>query len=530
MNRPSSLLLVFVLALAGCGDTSDPSAPQVLHRGTGEEPESLDIHKSNSTEAGHVQRDLAEGLVGYSPTGELVPAVASEWTVSDDGTEYRFSLRPEARWSNGEPLTAEDFVYSYRRLVDPATAALYTQSIQSVENATAILAGEAPVDSLGVEASDVHTLVIRLERPTPYFLSLLAHSSMFPVHAPSIATHGDRYARPGNLVSNGAYRLAAWEVGSYIALERNEHYWDDANTSIDRVRHYVTPEPMAELNRYRAGELHVTRTIPPGMFAEMQRDRPDEVRVSPALGVYYYGFNLSLDKYAGNPKLREALSMAIDRETIVEMIGRGEEPAYSWVPPGTAGFDGQVYSWADMSAAERHREAEQLFEEAGYGPGNLPAVEIHYNTHQTHRQIAVAIQSMWKDVLGVEAELINQDFQVLVSNIQGNSTDVFRLNWSADYNDPHSFLEVFETGNSSNFVGYEDPEYDDLMARAERQTDPERRKIYLEEAERRMLRNYPVIPLYFYINRNMVSPAVSGWEDNVLNYHYSRHLSLADNK
>ena len=312
MCRLPSLLLVLGLLFAGCGGAGDPPEVSILHRGSG------------------------EGLVGYSPDGALVPGVATGFTISDDGTEYRFDLRPDARWSNGDPLTAGDFVGSYQRLADPSTAALYTQSIQPVLNAARILAGDAPVDALGVEAVGARTLVIRLEQPTPYFLSLLAHPSMFPVHLPSVEQHGDRYARPGNLVSNGAYRLAAWEVGSYIELERNTHYWDDASTRIDRVRHYVTPEPMVELNRYLAGELHVTRTIPPGMFAELQQERPGEVRVSPALGVYYYGFNLSLPKYRDAPKLRQALSMAIDREAITDKVLRtGEIPAYSFVPPNT---------------------------------------------------------------------------------------------------------------------------------------------------------------------------------------------------
>jgi oligopeptide transport system substrate-binding protein len=524
-----TILLVFFLSLAACGGADSDVAESVLHRGGGEEPESLDIHKSNSTEAGHVQRDLGEGLVGYTPEGELVPAAAESWTISDDGREYRFRIRAAARWSSGDPLTAADFLYSYRRLVDPATAALYTQSIESVANASAILRGEAEVATLGVSASGPQELVITLAQPTPYFLALLAHPSMFPVHMPSVEAHGDRHARPGNLVSNGAYRLADWQLGSYVEIERNEYYWDNANTAIDRVRHYVTPEPMTELNRYRAGELHITRTIPPEMFQEMLDERPDEVRVSPALGVYFYGFNLTNPQYANNPKLRQALSMAIDRESIVKITGRGEQVAYSWVPPGTSNFDAQEYSWADLLVEERHRRARQLFEEAGFGPDNLPDVEVRYNTHETHRQIAAAIQSMWKEVLGVEADLVNEDFQVLLSNVQEKNTNVFRLNWNGDYNDAQNFLTMFESDTTTNFFGYADEEFDELMDTAATQTNPDRRKLYLEEAERRMLLDYPVIPIYFYINRSMVSPAVDGWGDNVLNYHYSRHLSLNGN-
>ena len=301
-------------------------------------------------------------------------------------------------------VTADDFVFSYRRLVDPATAAIYTQSIRSVANADAILAGQADVTSLGVQSNGPNKLIVDLEQPTPYFLSLLAHPSMFPLHPPSVQEHGDRHARPGNLVSNGAYRLVAWEVGSYIELERNEYFWDDANTSIDRVRHHITPEPMAELNRYRAGELHITRTIPPEMFAEMQRERPDEVRVSAALNVYYYGFNLSVEQYANNPKLRQAMSMAIDREAIVKLIGRGEQVAYSWVPPGTAGFEPQIYSWADLTGRRTATGRRNSFSRKRGSVRTTRPRSRFTTTHTrpTHRSPRL-IQSMWLDVLGIEA-------------------------------------------------------------------------------------------------------------------------------
>jgi len=369
--------LLLCLSLAACGDRgARDESDQVLHRGNGEEPESLDVHKSTSTEAGHVQRDIGEGLVGYTPDGEIRPAAAAAWTLSDDGTVYTFSLRPEGRWSNGDPVTAQDFVFSYRRLVDPATAALYTDSVNAVVNAAAILSGDALPDTLGVEATGDHELQITLTQPVPYFVDLLAHPSMFPVHPPSVEALGDRFARPGNLVSNGAYRLAAWAVGSYIELERNEHYWDNANTSIDRVRHYVTPQPDGELNRYRAGELDITRAIPPELFKQMLKERPDEVRVSPALGVYYFGFNMENERFSDNPKLRQALSMAVDREAIVSLLDRGETPAYRWVPNGTKNYDPQGYSWGDLPADERKRRGLQLYEEGGFGKENAHEVSI----------------------------------------------------------------------------------------------------------------------------------------------------------
>ncbi|HEX2139347.1 MAG TPA: peptide ABC transporter substrate-binding protein, partial [Woeseiaceae bacterium] len=382
--------------LGACGGPDRELAAQnVLRRGLGAEPESLDPHKSRSMEAGDVQRDLGEGLTGYSADGKLEPRAAERWTVSDDGTTYTFWLRPEARWSNGDPVRASDFVYSFRRLVDPATAAFYSQSIIDVENAPAIVAGELPPPELGVSAPGELELRVQLEKPTPYFLALLTHPSTFPVHRASIEK-GETYARPGNFVTNGAYRLVAWELGSYIELARNDHYWDNADTAIDRVRWHVTPEPQVELNRYRAGELDVTDSIPPEAFSRMRAERPDEVRVSPYLAVYYYGLNLSQPPFEGNRLLRQALSMAIDREVLAEKImGRGEAPAYSWVPPGVDNYEAPLFPYAGLANEERHAAARNAYEQAGYSRENPARIEIRYNTSETHQRIALAVQSMW---------------------------------------------------------------------------------------------------------------------------------------
>lgn len=487
------------------------------------------MHKAVSTEAGDVQRDLGEGLLGVTPDGELRAAAAERWAVSDDGLKYTFWLRPTARWSNGEPVTAEDFVYSFRRLVDPATAAIYVDSVVDIENADAIIAGGLAPEALGVLAADQHELKIRLKHAVPYFLSLLTHPSTFPIHRGSVELHGSAHARAGNLVSNGAYKLQDWQIGSHIDLARNEHYWNNAETAIDRVIHYVTPEPMAELNRFRADELDTTRTIPPESFVQMKEERPDEVRTSPSLAVYYYGFNMTKPEFADNPKLRQALSMAIDRETIAnEVMGRGETAAYGWVPDGTANYEPRRFSYADLPRAERHQTARQLFREAGYGEDNPLTIELRYNTSNTHQRIAASVQAMWKAVLGVETTLINEQFQVLLANIeQKDVTEVFRLNWSGEYNDAHTFLSMLESDNPSNLTAYQSAEYDSLMDRAAAQTDPDRRKVFLAEAEGFMLSDHPLIPLYFYVNKSMVSKRIEGWEDNVLNYHYSQHLRLA---
>ncbi len=516
------------LLLVACGGPErDAAAANVLHRGLGAEPESLDPHRSRSMEAGDVQRDIGEGLTGYSAEGVLEPRAAERWEVSEDGRTYTFWLRPEARWSNGESVTASDFVYSFRRLVNPRTAAFYSESVIDVKNARAIVAGELAPAELGVSAPDEFLLVVELEAPVPYFLALLTHPSMFPVHRASIES-GKNYARPGNFVTNGAYRLVAWELGSYIELARNAYYWNDADTAIDRVRWYLTPEPQVELNRYRAGELDITDSVPAEMFSRVREERPNELKVSPYLAVYYYGLNLDRPPFRGQPLLRQALSMAIDREVLAErIIGRGEQPAYSWVPPGVDNYEAPRFPYADLSAEERRAAAKDLYQQAGYGAGNPAQVEIRYNTSELHQRIALAVQSMWRDVLGVETTLVNEEFQVLLSNMQAREvTEVFRSSWTGDYNDAHAFLQVLASGSPTNMTGYASEEYDSLLRRAARQTDPGLRRLYLEEAERVLLADHPVIPLYFYVSKHLVSPRVAGWRDNVLDYHYSQHLNL----
>ncbi len=526
-----SVLLCIAVLVSACGGAQDAARESVLNRGLGAEPESLDVHKARTNQAGDVQRDLGEGLTAYTADGELVLAAAERYELSEDGLQYTFWLQPEGRWSNGDRVTAEDFVFGFRRLVDPQTAAFYAeQSLGAVVNASEIIAGEKPVDELGVEAIDELQLRITLNYPVPYFLALLTHPSTFPLHRPSVELHGDVHARPGNFVSNGAYRLEHWEVGSYIDVVRNEHYRLNGETAIDRVRHHITPEDTVELNRYRAGELEITANVPSESFELMKQERPDELKVSPYLAVYYYGFNLTRSPFKDNPKLRQALSMAIDRETIAESVtGRGETPAYGWVPPGTNDYEPREFLYADMTREERHAKARELYREAGYSEANPLRIEIRYNTAEAHRRIVLAVQAMWRDVLGVEATPINEEYQVLLQNIRMQQvTQVFRSSWTGDYNDAHTFLSLMESDNPSNLTGYNNPEYDELMDKAANQTDPALRQVYLEEAERLLLSDHPVIPLYFYVNKNMVSPRVQGWGDNVLNYHYSQHLSLSD--
>lgn len=507
------MLLLALTVFSACGGESGSAPGSVLNRGIVIDPETLDAHKARSDQAADVLRDIGEGLVSYSANGELVPGVATEWAVSDDGLTYTFHLRPEAKWSNGEAVTAKHFVFAFERLVDPKTAAFYAQLLG---------------DIAGLEVPDDHTLVIKLSQPTAYLISLLTHPATFPMHPGSIEEHGDSFARPGNLVSNGAYVLADWVPGSMLTLKRNPHYWNDAATSIDEVRHHIITQDTTELARYRAGEIDVTGTVPPDSFKQVREEFGDQLRASPRLGIYYYGFNLTKPMFKDEPELRQALSMAIDRELLVQKItARGETPAYSWVPPGVDNYTPPTFSYATLSQQERNQIARRLYEKAGYSEEKPLRFELRYNTSDTQKRVALAIQSMWADVLGAEATLVNEEFQVLLANIQAREvTEVFRLSWTGNYNDAHTFLNNLRSANAANMPGYKSEEYDSLMQRASEQVDTGRRRLYLEEAERSMLADHPVIPIYFYVNKHLVSPRVEGWGDNVLDYHYSSHLSL----
>ena len=524
------LLLAVAIVASACTEPGNVG-PQVstLHRGLSSDPESIDPHKARSTQAAEVLRDIGEGLVGYSATGTLVGAAAESWTISDDGLTYTFRIRDNARWSNGDPVTADDFVFSLRRLVDPATAAFYGQAVAAIVNADKILRGEAAPSELGVTATDRNTLVITLQQPTPYMLSLLTHPSTFPVHAGSLAEHGNEFTRPENLLSNGAYKLAAWEPSSVLHLARNSQYWNNAETSIDAVSYHILTQEMTELNRFRAGEIDITSSIPPDSFAQVREQYAGQMHIAPYLGVYYYGYNLSKPPFAANASLRQALSMAIDRETLVEKVtGRGETPAYSWVPPGVDNYEPIRFSYAGLSQEERNAAARRLYREAGYSE-QLPAeIELRYNTSDTQQRIALAVQAMWAEVLGVRTTLVNEEFQVLLANIrEAEVTQVFRSSWIGDYNDAHTFLNIFEAGNPSNMTRFENAQFDKLMREAAAQVTPLNRRLYLEEAERVLLSEHPVIPLYFFVSKHLVSSRVQGWGDNVLDYHYSQHLSLA---
>lgn len=541
--RPRSLagcliwLWIAALLLAGCGagtDTADslqaPVAidPMTLRRGNGPEPDTLDPQRARTDSALNILRDLFEGLTAVGADGEPTAAAAEFWTISEDGLEYVFRLRPGLSWSNGDGLTAADFVAGMQRLVDPGTASQYAQIFGPVLNADAIIRGNLPSGELGVSAADERTVVIRLAHPAPYVLGLLAHPSTFPVHRASLEKFGAEYARPGRLVSNGAFVLTDWVVGSHVAARRNEQYWDNAQTRLERVHYLHQADAATEFRQYRAGQLDISYVVPPQQFRWIKENLADELHVSPQLSVYYYGFNLARPPFAGNPGLRRALSLAIDRERLTRSVtGLGEAPAYGWVPPGVANYTSQSFDYSDWSYDERVREARELYRAAGYSDGEPLQVEIRYNSGEVHNRLAVAIAAMWKESLGVESSLYAEEFRALLQSIQaGTETQVFRSSWIGDFNDAYTFAQLLQSNFGINLTGYSNARYDELLAEATRQADTARRRALLEEAERLMLAEHPLLPLYFYVNKHLVKPYVRGWSSNVMNVFYSKDLAL----
>jgi ABC-type oligopeptide transport system substrate-binding subunit len=522
--------LVAVVLL--CAPALAAAAPTVLRIGNGPEVESLDPHRARSLSAANVLRDLYEGLTSEEPNGDVATGAADSWEISADGREYLFHLRADALWSNGDPVTAEDFVAGLRRSVDPATGSQYSQMLAPIENAEAISSGKLPPDQLGVAVVDARTLRLRLKSPTPYFLGVLSHSSTYPIHRPSLARHGERFARAGNLVGNGAYRLSEWVVHGHLALERNRRYWNDAATSVDRIVYYPTEDLASEFKRYRAGELDITNAVPGAQVPWIRRHIPHEYRVAPALGLYFYGLNLTRPPLQDQPKLRTALSLALDREVIAhKVLGSGERPAYSWVPPGAAGFAPQRPAWADWPKAQRLAEAQRLYAEAGYSGRKPLQLEIRYNTYDDHKKIATVIAAMWKQSLGAQITLVNEEWQVFAQNRRARKlTQVFRASWFSDYLDAFSFLDILRSGHGLNDSGYSNPAYDALLERIASEGDNAQRLALMAQAERTMLEDQPVLPIYFYVSKHLVKPWVSGWQDNVMDHHYVKDLKIAPHR
>ncbi|MEZ5497865.1 MAG: peptide ABC transporter substrate-binding protein [Steroidobacteraceae bacterium] len=527
--------LLLQSACSGGGQSAQPGAEaapaggagasKILLRGIGNEPDSLDTQRARTFEAHTVLRDICEPLLTLDASGAPVPGAAARWQVSDDGKTYVFELRPRLRWSNGDAVLAADFVAGLQRLVDPAVASAYAEVIAVVRNALPIVAGRESVQALGVRALDERHVEIDLETPAAYLTALLSHPSTCPVHRATLAKNGDVAFKPGVAVGNGAFVLREWVQGSYILLERNANYWNAAATQLDAVRYIIGTDDNAEFNRYRAGALHITGSLPRNRIDEVRRDYANDLHQHAQLGTYFLAFSLDREPFRDRPGIRRALSMTLDRERITESVTRaGELPAYGWVPPGVHDYDSQSFDYRDWPASRRLAEARRLLREAGFGPSRPLRFTLLYNNGDMHARLAVAAASMWKEALGAEVSLRGMEFKALMNEVDIRAADMFRLAWIGDYNDAWSFLQYFNSSFGVNLTRYGNPAYDALLARAA--NEPAGRRALLEQAERMLLADHPLIPVYFYVNKHLVRPEVRGWYDNVMDVCYSKDLSL----
>ena len=495
-----------------------PASGAELRRGLGPEPDSLHIHEAQGLSAIQLLRELREGLVTFDAAGEPVPGMAESWDLSPDGRQYRFRLRGDARWSDGTPVVAEDFVRGWRQALAPATAARTAALLDPVAGAAEVLAGKADPGSLGARAPAPDVLEVTLTRPTPWFLELLAHPVSFPLHPGSAAAGRDDAV-------NGVFVLAERVPGGHLRLEPNPHHPDRDGLALDAVTWYPIEDAGSELSRYRAGELDITETIPAGRHDWLAEHHADALRVSPYLGSFWLGLNLQRPPLAGNPDLRRALALAIDREILVErVLGAGEVPAFGIVPPALFGTRPGAMAMAQATQAEREAEARRRYAQSG-APAGL-RLELRYNTSPVHRRMAVAVAAMWKQVLGVSTTLVHEEWKVFVNNRrQGAVTQVFRGGWIADFADPVSFLDLFRSDNVLNSSFYASEAYDALLDRASTATGAAREDL-LRQAHEQLLDDLPVIPLYHYVSRHLVRPGVHGWVDNVRDIHLSRWMSI----
>lgn len=537
-----SQVLLLLLVITACGNNQSDKQPAqsrntplvledgstVFRRGNGAEPETLDPHRAQSVTSSNILRDLYEGLVSEAPDGELIPGAAERWGISEDLKTYTFYIRENARWSNGDPVTAHDFVYGLRRCVAPKTGSVYAEILTPIDNAQAIISGEKSPESLGVEALSERVLEIRLKAPTPYFIGLLTHSSAYPAHRASVEKHGEQFTQPGNHVTNGAYRIVEWVVASNITLERNRQYWDNDNTGIDIVRYLPIDNAESEFKRYLAGELDMTGSIPIPQIEWAKENLPKDYRTYPSLAVYYYGLNLTRPPFKDNPRLRRALSLAIDRQIIVDKVTRGGQiPAYSWVPPGVNNYQPKQTEYADWSREEQIAAAKLLYKQAGYSGDTPLEVELRYNTSEGHKKIATAIASMWKTILGAKVTLVNEEWKVFLQNVNTKKvTQVYRAGWVGDYNDANTFLELMHSGFGLNGTGYANPEYDALVNAASTEPDANKRRELMQQAESRLLEDLPVIPVYHYVGIRLVKPYVKGFVGNVMGHYHSKHFEI----
>ena len=486
---------------------------QTLVRNNGSEVQSLDPHKIEGVPESNINRDLFEGLLISDVDGKPSPGVAEKWE-NKDFKVWTFHLRKDAKWSDGTPVTAQDFVYSWQRLANPNTASPYASYLQygHIVNIDDIIAGKKPVTDLGVKALDDHTFEVTLSEPVPYFYKLLVHSSVSPVPKAAVEKYGEKWTQPANIVTNGAYKLKDWVVNERIVLERNTNYWDNAKTVINQVTYLPIASEVTDVNRYRSGEIDMTyNNMPIELFQKLKKEIPNEVHVDPYLCTYYYEINNQKAPF-NDVRVRTALKLALDRDIIVNKVkNQGDLPAYSFTPPYTDGAKLVEPEWFKWSQEKRNEEAKKLLAEAGFTAEKPLTFDLLYNTSDLHKKLAIAAASIWKKNLGANVKLENQEWKTFLDTRHQGNYDVSRAGWCADYNEPTSFLNMVLSDSSNNTVHYKSPAFDKLIADTLKVTDEAQRSELYSKAEQQLDKDSAIVPVYYYVNARLVKPWVGGY-------------------
>lgn len=541
--RLSICLMGLIVCLAGCGPQEDTATRKaregILVINNSAEPSSLDPQQITGLLEARIVSALFEGLAIYNPeTLEAMPGVAESWSNSADGKTWTFKLRPNARWSNGDPVLSTDFLFSYERMLTPSFGAEYASMLHGVRGAKDFNTGKIKDFSLvGFKAPDSHTLVIELENPIPYFLQLICHTSWLPVHPATILKFGKMdtmntpWTRPGSLVGNGAFHLKAWEVARQIVIKKNPYYWNANQVALQAVEFRTITDMFAEERAFRGGELHLTGSVPPYKIVQLKEQKSPYLRLDTFLSVSFIRINTAVEnneavrKALSDSRVRQALGMVIDRQKIADRVLRaGEIPAYHFTPPGTGGFTARS-RWSQDT-----KEARRLLAEAGYPDGRgFPKLEYLFNTSESSQLAAQAYQEMWRQQLGIQVELRNLDWKVYLSALHKGDYQLARSAWTGDYNDPNTFLEMFITGNELNQTNWSDPEYDRLIGAAAKETRLLERQEIFQQAEVRLREGAPIIPIVFNKNKFLIRPEVQGWYPNLLDEHPLRAVRLVPN-
>ncbi len=506
-----------------------PTGQVCLEYGNDGEPQTLDPGKANLVNEASIIGDLIVGLTTDAPDATPMPAAATHWETSADGLTWTFHLRP-AKWSDGVAVTADDFVFGLRRTLDPKTASIYAYLLYVIKGGQAVNEGKAPLTSLGVRAIDPLTVEITLAHPAPYLLELTKHQSFFPAPKHVIEKLGDAWVKPGNYVSNGPFKLTAWVLGDKITVEKNPHFWDVANVCLDRVNYYPTPDAISAERRVARGELDLNTRFQSNRYQHLKETMPGVPRAGVALATAYLSFNTRDVVAFKDVRVRRALSMTIDRDFITaKLLRAGQQPAYAFVPPPTANYvaKGPRLSWADTPFAARQVEAKRLLAQAGYTPDKPLKFTILAANNTDTLLLMEAVQADWR-ALGIQVKLEQNESGVAFGAYQNRAFDVGSMSWYADFNDPLTFLGLLKSDTGAqNYGDYKNPAYDALLAEADQQADGAKRAVILARAEQLMLDDEAIAPIYYVVNRDLVTPRVTGWVANAPNFHRTRWMCLA---